>query len=122
VARFQFSLRWLLVTVTVVALLFGWSVVIGDRPFRMLAAGLYLIVPTPLVIGAIYGRGDTRAFSIGALLPWISRWSDGVPTGMTLIYLLQSLTWLLLIGAVCGALAVATRRWLIRRGQSSGPR
>jgi hypothetical protein len=121
VPRLQFSLQWLLVAVTLVALLFGWSAMIGDSPFRMLAAGLYVIVPTPLIMGAVYGRGDTRAFSIGAFLPWISRWADGVPTGMALIYILQSVTWLLLTGAVCGALAVTVRRWLIRRGQFSGP-
>ena len=70
--RFQFSLAWLLIVVTIVAVAAG----LGDRRsarLRRRSLLLYLIVccvvPTPLVICAIFGRGDVQAFAIGALDP-----------------------------------------------------
>jgi hypothetical protein len=69
------------------------------------------IVPTPLVICAVYGRGDVRAFSIGALNPWVVsialRFPDPYGTFFEMI-------WLIVMGGICGVLAVVTRRWIWR--------
>ena len=72
------------------------------------------LIPTALVTCAIYARGDTRTFAIGALVPLIllimthdgqlSVWHFGF--------------WTLFVGSMCGALAVALRRWLEYRGDS----
>jgi hypothetical protein len=67
------------------------------------------VVPTVLIICVIYGRGDVRAFSIGALVPWVVsialRFPD-IPGGI------GEIIWLLVMGAVCGGVAAATRRWI----------
>ena len=75
--RFQFSLRNMLIAVAVLAMLLGLFAVVGGHP-RVATWPLFFvwILPTPLVVAAVYTRGDIRAFSIGALVPWVSRWTN----------------------------------------------
>jgi hypothetical protein len=108
--RFQFSLRWLILTVTVVALLLGLWTILGRFAEAVVAALVLFVVPTPLVVAAIYGRGDLRTFSIGALVPFVMTWLRGPAPGFFSIALL------LLSMLICGGVAVVTRRWLARRG------
>lgn len=110
--RFQFSLRWLLIVVTVFALLMGISAVLGDGVRFIIGIVVYVILPTPFVITAIYARGDVRAFAIGALVPWAAMWVDGVPRSTPL----SEVIWFLFVGGLCGAIAVLTRRWIVREG------
>lgn len=108
--RIQFSLKWVMIALTIACVLLFLSVTIRDFVPVALSFAFWCIVPTPIVIFAIYGRGDHQAFAIGALVPWA-----------TLILLRPSvaeyafftvLFWLLPMGALCGFLAAATRRWI----------
>ena len=65
-------------------------------------------MPTPLVVVAIYGRGDFQAFAIGALIPCV------VLTDLKFPSFFAMTIWLLPMCGICGALAVATRRWIDR--------
>jgi hypothetical protein len=109
--RFQFSLRGMLIAVAVVAILIGLSTLVAGLLVWITWTLLFVVLPTPLVVAAVYARGDIRAFSIGALLPWISSWAAG-PHGNSLLGLIGSLLWLLVMAAVCGIVAVASRRWI----------
>jgi hypothetical protein len=109
--RFQFSLRGMLIAVAVVALVLGLGAVAGGLLIWLLTALVIWLLPTPLVVAAIYGRGDLRAFSIGALVPWASFWASG-PAASSLVAIVDSTLWLLFMGGLCGFVAVATRRWI----------
>jgi hypothetical protein len=108
--RFQFSLWWLMIVVSIVCIALGvWEIlprgVLGYLVVDPLVLG---VVPTVLVTCAVYARGDTRTFAIGALVPLVSMiltrdgqlsvWGFGI--------------WTVFVGSMCGALAVAVRRWL----------
>jgi hypothetical protein len=109
--RFQFSLTGLLITVTVVAVLLGFAHVFGDFVGAVLFAVVCCVLPTPLVICAIFARGDIQAFAIGALVPW---WTliGWMPNRSALSIAL----WLLFMPAICGIVATFTRRWIQRFG------
>jgi hypothetical protein len=66
-------------------------------------------MPTPIVILAIYGRGDRQAFAIGALIPWAT--SLIFRTSVEFAFF-TVLVWMLPMSALCGVLAAATRRWI----------
>ena len=107
--RFQFSLARIFILMTAVAVLLWLSMSLG---LAILASLVWCVVPTPLVICAIFDRGDRRAFSIGALIPWLGLLTLRLPPTGSFI----SLTvWLLALGGICGAVAVATRRWIERQ-------
>jgi hypothetical protein len=120
--RFQFSLWALLVVITVVAVLLGvWSIV-GTAVAWIIATIAYVVLPVPLLITAIFARDEVQAFSIGALMPWISNQLIGYPVTYALsrnqssngpIFLSLAM---IFVAAVCGVVAVVTRRWLERRG------
>jgi hypothetical protein len=79
--------------------------------FEIVVASIFwCILPTPLVVFAIYDRGDFQAFSIGALVPWLMLIGLDFPLP-TSGYLTASL-WLLPMSVICGVLAAATRRWI----------
>ena len=100
--RFQFSLAWLLIAVTVAAILMGLASSFRGFIGSLLFVTVCCVLPTPFVIGAIFGRGDIQTFAIGALVPWL-----------TLLPWISSMAiWLLILPLICGTLAVVTRRWL----------
>ena len=114
-SRWQFSLRWLLVAVTIFAVLLAIGVY--GLLSVLIAFILRGLLPTVAVIGAIYARGDIRAFAIGAtiaLLPVLVAGTNSMRfTDVAALIFSQ----LLMIG-LCGAVAVATRRWLISHGMT----
>ena len=122
--RFQFSLRAQMILVTAVAIALGLCVVVGWEVVWVLFHGvMYCLVPTPLVILALFSRGELRTFSIGALVPWINVWSQSSPLlvilynqnlrgPQILTWLVGSSVFLLVAGAGCGAVAVLTMRWV----------
>jgi hypothetical protein len=126
--RFQFSLRAQMVAVTTVAVVLGLLVVLGQTVGWMLFyAIVYCLLPTPLVIGALFGRGELRTFAIGALVPWIVMGRQPLPVYPTLrsagsspaqavAWMVGSTFFMVIVGAGCGVLAVATRRWIERSG------
>jgi hypothetical protein len=109
--RYQFSLARLMITVTLVAILVWFATKVGSFISVVLFSFFACAIPTPIVICAVYARGDTRAFAIGALVPWIVAfrlaWPD--PYGAFL-----EMIWLLMMGTACGVIAVVTRRWIER--------
>lgn len=108
--RFQFSLKWLLVAVTAVAVLLALGSLLGYGVWWIVYLVVFCVVPTPLLIVAIFGSDDYRAFSIGALVPWFAMWFEGMQFG-----LVGGAAWVLLGGGACGAVAVVTRRWIARQ-------
>ncbi len=125
--RFQFSLRSQLIVVTLIAVILGLLVVVGKPIAWMMFHGVvYCLAPTPLVIGALFGRDELRTFCIGALVPWISTWGQSSPMLMIFYspdpstvqfggWMIGTTIYILVAGGACGALAVVTRRWLARR-------
>jgi hypothetical protein len=109
----QFSMFRLMVVVTLVAILLGLATTFGGVLEVMFVSMVWCAFPTPLVICAIYSRRDSQAFAIGALVPWATLVLMRVPP---ISSQLAGLIWLLVMGGVCGALAVATLRWLQRTG------
>jgi hypothetical protein len=107
--RFQFSLWWLMATITVVAVALFVYVTFGNLLDMLFASLVWCILPTPLVIFAIYSRGDLQSLAIGALIPWVVL--VGLDSPAFNSYLRAAL-WLVPMGAICGVLAVVTRRWL----------
>jgi hypothetical protein len=124
--RFRFSLRAQMILVTAVALILGLFAAGGWQIAWVLLHGLvYCLAPTPLVIIALFGRGELRTFSIGALVPWVGAWTQSPPS-FALVYnpglsALQMFGWMLgstifmLVSSVaCGVLAVFTTRWIAK--------
>jgi hypothetical protein len=111
--RFQFSLGWLMLVVSIVCLALGlWSILPSGLVGYLFVNPLVLgMVPTVLVICAIYGRGDIQAFAIGTLVPWTSL----LLTRPNSVWGLAM--WVVLVGGMCGTLAVVMRRWLLNRDQ-----
>lgn len=109
--RFQFSMRWLMIAVTLSCVLLFLAVTISDFVPVTVTFAFCCVVPTPIVIIAIYGRGDHQAFAIGALVPWATIIFFRAPAG-TFSYF-TALFWLVPMCAICGVLAAATRRWLV---------
>jgi hypothetical protein len=117
----QFSLAWLLMAVTLVAVLLGLSQTTAGFSIvaSMLSALVEGVLPAALVICALFGRGELRTFSIGALVPWLVTrpypqlavgigrisdwWSVIVVWGFTLV-----------TAAASGAVAVVAYRWIQR--------
>jgi hypothetical protein len=102
--RIQISLKWLMIALTVACVLLFLSVTISDFVPAIVAFGFLCILPTPVVIFAIYSRGDQQAFAIGALVPWVTVLLSQRP--------FATLVWMLPMCALCGILAAATRRWI----------
>jgi hypothetical protein len=106
--RFQFSMRWMLVTITVICILLFLWVSFGSFVGAIYSSVVWCVIPTPLVIVAIYGRGDMQCFAIGAVIPWVILLASDTP-----FYGPYSiLIWLPIMMALCGFVAVATRRWI----------
>ena len=122
--RFQFSLRAQMILVTAVAITLGLFAVIGSEVILILFhVVLYCFVPTPLIVIALFGRGEIRVFAIGALVPWISVLGQSSPLlimmynqnfqGFQVLgWLVGSTVFMLVAGAGCGTIAVLTMRWV----------
>jgi hypothetical protein len=103
-------LSQLLVIVTAAALVLGLVVTINNIVPLFISVLVWCVLPTPLVICAIFGRGDLRAFAIGSLVPWVSLLSGRAwQSGLTI------LVWLVVMPLVCGIVAVLTYRWVVWR-------
>jgi hypothetical protein len=114
--RFQFSLGWLMIAMSVVCVTLGVWVVLprGIIGYLILDPLILGAVPTVLVTCTIYARGDTQAFAIGALVPWLSL----ILTRNGPIPVWGLGFWSVFVGGLCGALAVALRRWLQDRSDA----
>jgi hypothetical protein len=109
--RFRFSLAWLLIGITIVAVVLGLAHFVGPAfgfVFKLVTLAIACIVPTPLIICAVFGRGYVRAFSIGAIVPWVIglRWDESVFASITLLLITVTLS------AVCGIVGASTLYYL----------
>jgi hypothetical protein len=105
---FQFSLGRLMVVVTLICVLLGLATLPRGFVDNVVISTIVLgLIPTILITCSIYARGEVQAFSIGALVPWLSilitRDAPARVWGLA--------SWFF-IGGLCGVVAVATRRWL----------
>jgi len=109
-----------MVLVTVVALMLGVGTLLGDMiAWLLFVSVVNCILPTPLVIGVVFGRGDLRAFAIGGLVPWFLLWavSPVISTGSWLPGRAIVLSiFVVVTSAACGIVAVVSRRWIERQG------
>ena len=111
--RFQFSMWWLMVILTAACMILFLAVTFGrffGNVFEVaLASVLWCVLPTPLLMFAIYARGDAQAFAIGALIPWVALIVLRFP-GSFSVFAVS--IWLLPMCTVCGVIAGVTRRWI----------
>lgn len=105
--RFRFSLAWMLICVTLIAVALALSIKMASMLATLLFAVVYCVLPTPLVIVAVFARNDYQAFAIGALIPWwtLQTWLPGAST-------ISDAIWLLAMCSACGVVAAITRRWI----------
>jgi hypothetical protein len=117
--RWQFSLRGLLIAVAVVAVVLGLgSFTIGQGLLGLLIAiSLRGVIPTMAVVAAFYGRGDVRVFAMGAVVASVPLLTSELGSTSFPALVAGTIAHLMAMG-LCGAAAVATRRWLIRQGMS----
>ena len=99
-----------MIVITVVAILLGLAVTFQGLTSLILASLIWCVLPTPLVICAIFGPGDVRAFAIGGLIPWFPL-LRATPPGPALLIPV----WLVIMSVICGMIAVATYRWVPRQ-------
>jgi hypothetical protein len=113
---FQFSLKWLMIVVTAVAVVMAFGVVFDTIITWILKPLLSFALPAALLSAAVFGRGDTRAFAGGALVPCVYWMVEGTaPVSLNGAWLGVAV-WLLLWCGISGVVALATRRWIVRRG------
>jgi hypothetical protein len=105
---FQFSLARLMIVVAGLAVLLFVATRIGSFVQVVLFSLVTCVVPTPLVICAVFGRGDVRAFSLGALNPWVVSIALRFPGPYEGTFF--QMIWLVAMGGICGVIAVFTRR------------
>jgi len=118
-SRLRFSLRWLLALMAAAGIILGlFSFQAGQSLAIWLVHTLLRgVVPTAAVVGAMFARGDWRAFSLGALVASLPVLVAGTSGSFY-----DPCSAILKIGgqlasvAICGVFAVAARRWLVREG------
>ena len=71
----RFSLRTMLIGTTAFAVFFALEVLLPNAPSKILVGALWLAVTGWLLTGLVFGRGDQRAFCLGALLVITSMWT-----------------------------------------------
>jgi hypothetical protein len=116
--KVQFSLKWLMIVVTAVGVLLAAST--GGALFAVpLAVFLRCILPTVLLVCAIYSRGDFQAFAVGAFVPFIPVLTNDFGSS-SISSLFAALIGQIFFSGICGAVAVAVRRWIVSRGLGPG--
>lgn len=119
--RFQFSLRWLMIVVTVVALLLGLGVFAAGQVIvgLLLAIVLRGVIPTVAIVAAVFGRGETRALAIGAVVACIPILTTEIGPLRFSALIAGTISQFVAIG-ICGGVAVVTCRWIERHADSDG--
>lgn len=72
----QFSLRFLFVAMTALAIGCGFAVVMPVAISHLLIGLIWIVALSILAVGLIFARGDQRAFCIGAFIVASSAWTD----------------------------------------------
>ena len=72
---FRFSVRTLFRVTTVLALVCGLGTILPIGVSQIVIGLVWIVVSGWLVAGIVFGRGDARAFCIGAILVATSMWT-----------------------------------------------
>lgn len=72
----QFSLRFLFVAMTCLALGCGFAVLMPVEISHLLIGLIWIVALSVLTVGLFFARGDERAFCIGAFIVASSVWTD----------------------------------------------
>ena len=110
--RFQFSLARLMIAMTLIALLLGFSSVISGTILLFIWIILYTL-PACFAACMVYGRGDLQAFALGALVPCIPLLLASPGTAPSFVGGIAMAFATLIASGICGVVAVATRRWIV---------
>ena len=73
--RPQFSLRTLLGLMTSLALLCGFAAVLPAALTQIVIGAIWIVAASVLITGIFFGKGDERAFCIGATVALSSMWT-----------------------------------------------
>jgi hypothetical protein len=98
-----------MIVITAVAIVLGLAMTVQGLTSLILASLIWCVLPTPLVICAIFGRGDVRAFAVGGLVPWLPLLRATPPGPPWLLPF-----WLVVMSALCGVIGAVTYRWVAR--------
>jgi hypothetical protein len=102
-----------MIAFTLVAILLGmFTSAVGEFFVGVIAWTILSITPAVALTCAVYGRGDLRAFAMGALVPAAPIMLNGAASMTSYLHVLSLCIGMFVAGAVCGVAAVATRRWL----------
>ena len=74
--HWQFSLRSLFIATTALALACGFAVLVPVEVSHLLIGFIWIVATSLLIVGLFFGRGDRRAFCIGASVVMSSMWTD----------------------------------------------
>lgn len=73
--RMQFSLRSLFVAMTALAIACGFAGFVPVEISQLLIGFVWIVATSLLIVGLFFGRGDRRAFCIGASVVVSSMWT-----------------------------------------------
>lgn len=129
--RFQFSLSALLILTTVVAVALGLLGTVARQfvLFSIIQVAMG-VVPAACLIGAIFARGSTQAFCLGALVPTApilliqGAYNFNVVAGDRDDWFWRTVgiwTAMQISALACGAVAVFVKRWIERHPDAKLP-
>jgi hypothetical protein len=72
----QFSLRFVFIAMTVIALSCGFAVIVPPEISHLIIGLIWIVAISILAVGLFFARGDQRAFCIGAFIVTSSVWTD----------------------------------------------
>lgn len=73
--RWKFSLRTLFVAMTALGIACGFAVLVPVEVSHLLIGLIWILATSLLIVGLFFGRGDQRAFCIGASVVVTSMWT-----------------------------------------------
>ena len=124
----QFSMRTLLIVVTIVAIACALLPYFGFLAIGAIAASLTLyIVPVALGAFALYCRGHRQTFFLGAFAGSFALFFFGGPLARDVAQFIALILVTATSAGTCGLVALSTRRFIERRGwhlpeRNPGPR
>ena len=110
----QFSLRTLMIAVTVLCVLFALAV--APPLLALVMAAMYFAGTGILAIAIWQGRGWIRAFAVGAMLPHVMGYLIALVIRESAQWFIMSLLLIVVVTCVSGIAAAAFHGVLARRG------
>ena len=116
----QFSLRTLMIVVTVASLLCFALLTIGGPLIAIVIGGLYLLSFSATISFIVYGAGNVRAFAIGCLPPLCLYWIV-LGLGARLNTLFEVVGMLIILGLtlISGFVSTWSRTFCLRQADAA---